>query len=236
MRSCYCLGLSLAMIIATQPGCKKDDAPAGEVNEKPGKIPGMGDQPGELQGEQFQLPRGVSLVGEIIGAEYGPDAPGVCVFDGVGKDVMVKVELQRDSIGGPMTVEFPPGLIITSAAEGFQHGLLVEKVLVTLPPRVPGPGAPPKCTVTLLMACLNLSRNPSEATASYKFGPVTSSPLIKDLIKRLSGKKILFSQYPPNDPEWSLNTEAVQDAVWSLTEYQGLTSDDLRRIAELPNK
>ncbi|HYC28834.1 MAG TPA: hypothetical protein VEB42_08460 [Chitinophagaceae bacterium] len=231
----WLIGVTLAALATTMHGCKKDDKPASEINEKPGHIPGMGEQQGELQGEQFKLPRGVSLVSGITGAEYGPATPGVCVFDGVGINVMVKIELQRDSIGGPMTVEFPAGLVITSASEGFQHGLLVEKVLVPLPPRDPGADAP-RCNVTLLMACLNHSRNPSESDVNYKFGPVTNSPLIKDLLQRLAGKKILFSQYPPNDPDWSLNAEFIQDAVWNLTEYDGLTKDDLRHIAELPNK
>lgn len=229
-----CWLIALAILPGTQTGCKKDKVQEEKSNEKPGHIPGMGNEPGAPAGEQFKLPKGISIVGEIKGAEYWNSTPNGCGYDGSGKDVIVKIILQRDSIGGPPTVEFPPGLIITSTSEGFQSGLLVERVVVPLPPREPGSG-PPKCTVTLFLSCLNKSKNRSEDHAVYKFGPVTSSPLIKDLLKRLAVKKTLLSQYP-SKAEWEKTAEVVQDALWSLTEYEGLTQDDLQYIAELPNK
>ena len=229
-----CWLIMLAVVLGMQPGCKKDKAQEEENNEKPGHIPGMGNEPGVPAGEQFKLPKGVSLAGELTGVEYWDSSPNGCGYDGSGTEVLVRMTLQRDSIGGPLTVEFPPGLIITSASEYFQGGLLVERVLVPLPPRQPGAG-PPRCTVTLLLNCLNQSLNPSEDGNSYKFGPVTSSPLIKDLLKKLAGKKTLLSQYPSRTA-WEKTTKVVQDALWSLTEYKGLTSEDLRYIAELPDK
>jgi hypothetical protein len=224
----------IALAILMQSGCSKNDAAADTHNEKPGHIPGMGSQAGVPEGTPFKLPAGVSLVGEITGQDDGPSAAD-CVYDGQGKYVKVKMTLQHDSIGGPVTVEFPPGLVITSTSELFQGGLLIEKVVVTLPPKQPGAGSP-QCRVTLLLSCLNHSKNPSESFVVYKFGPITSSPLIRDLISKLARKKIKFSEFPPHDDEWSLNEEYIQDALWSLTDGEGLTKDDLEHISDLPNK
>lgn len=226
--------LLLFSLITIHPGCSKNDKPEEKINEQPGHIPGLGNENGDPTGELFKLPKGVSLVGQIKGAEYYRSTPGGCAFDGNGGEVVVKITLQRDSIGGPLTVEFPPGLIIVSASEGFQSGLLVESVLVTLPPRSPGSGAP-QCTATLLLSCLNLFKKPSEDFAFYKFGPVTNSPLIKDLFKRLARKKIMYSEYT-NKEDWKEAAETVQDAIWGLTDDDGLSDNMLRYISELPNK
>jgi len=223
-------------ILVFQPGCKKDKSPDDDIKEQPGHIPGMGNNKNAPEGALFQLPKGVSLVGAIKGYDLYPTTQDACVMDGTGRHVMVKMTLQNDSIGAPRTVEFPPGLVIVSTSEGFQSGLLVEKVVVELPPRQPGPGAPPKCIVRLMLSCVNQSLNPSEDFATYKLGPVTSSPLIKDLIKKLSGKKLRYSQYADKD-QWEDVEEIVQKAVYALTEHgEGIDDRLMEKINKLPNK
>jgi hypothetical protein len=64
----------LAFISAGQFACKKsgdgdDPGSTGGGQEKPGKIPGMGEMPGTPQGEPFKLPAGITLQGEIVGNE-----------------------------------------------------------------------------------------------------------------------------------------------------------------------
>lgn len=228
----FILFVLIASTILMQSGCNKNDD-AASINEKPGHIPGMGNAGGKPEGEQFKLPAGVSLVGEITGQEDGPYATD-CVFDGQGKFVLVKMVLKNDSTG-PVTIEFPAGLVITSVSELFQNGLLVEKLVVTLPPKQQGAGSP-QCNITLMLSCLNAGKNPSESFAVYNFGPVTSSPLLKDFINRLAGKKIRFSQFPSGDTDWAVNEEYIQDALWSLTNGEGLTKEDLEHIRNLPNK
>jgi hypothetical protein len=228
------LVLMAVMITACDKG--EGDNNAGE--EKPGHIAGMGNDTRAPEGPIFQLPSGVSVVGSMMGRDgISAPIPNTCAEDGVGKDVIVSMKLKRDSIGGPSTVEFPPGLVIVTAAEGFQKGLLVERTVVRLPPVMPGPGSPsPVCNVTLRLVCLNADKNPSEEFVSYNFGPVTTSPLLKDLINRLAGKKMLLSQYP-NDPDWDKKVvKVVQRAVKSLTDDDGLTNTDIQNIGNLPNK
>jgi hypothetical protein len=216
--------------------CKKDKDNNQGGDEKPGHIPGMGDDTRAPEGALFKLPAGVSLVGEIKGRDgVSAPVPDACVNDGVGEAVIVSMTLQNDSTGAPQTVEFPPGLVIVTASEFFQGGLLVERVVVTIPPKPLGPGTS-RCKVILRLLCLNKSKNPSEEFVAYNWGPVTNSPLLKDLIKRLSGKKMLMSQYP-NDPDWDDNVvDVVQHALWSLTDGNGLTDDDMKDINDLPNK
>jgi hypothetical protein len=214
-------------------GDDKDSTAPGD--EKPGQIPGMGNAGGVPQGEPFKLPAGISLKGDIVGNEDGVSGQD-CVFDGQGFNVVVKIKLHRDTGSAPIEVVFPAGLVITTASEGFQHGLLIEKVVVTIPPVQPGSGGS-DCQVTLMMLCLNAARKPSDASAIYKFATVTNSEQIKDFIKKLSGKKISFSAYPlGNNDDYFLNEEFIQDALWSITDGEGLTKKDLEFIQSLPNK
>lgn len=230
--------LLIVLLLSTWYGCKKEDkeGPDTGVNtETPGQIPGLGEMPGEPEGTQFNLPAGVRLVGEIEGQEDGPSS-GDCIFDGPGFNVIVKMKLKRDSsVSGPLTVEFPPGLIVTSAAEGFQHGLLVERILVTIPPIQPGPGGD-ECQVSLLLFCLNSAKHTSDATARYKFGPVTSSKRLQDLINRLKGKKINYREFADGDPVWFENQEKIQTALWQITDGKGLRELDIQNLNELPNR
>lgn len=234
----WCLYLILCSNLFTSAGCKKDDTrqvETGNGQETPGKIPGLGEMPGEPEGTQFNLPAGVRLVGEIEGQEDGASSRD-CLFDGQGFNVIVKMTLKRDStVSGPLTVEFPPGLIITSASEGFQDGLLVERILVTLPPVNTGSGGA-ECQVSLLLFCLNSARHTSDATARYKFGPVSSSKLISNLISRLKNKKINYREFEDGDPVWFENQEKIQDAIWQLTDGNGMTETTIQFLNQLPNR
>lgn len=225
--------LSLLISICFIAACKKEDAKF--EGEKAGQIPGLGNMSGNPEGTQFLLPSGVRLKGDVVGQEDGPSSRD-CIFDGQGFFVTVKITLQRDSSStSPVDVVFPPGLIITSASEGFQHGLLVERVVVTIPPVQPGPGGN-ECQVSLLLFCLNSGKSPSDATAKYKLGPISSSPLIKDFIKKLSGKKINYRDFETTDPTWFENQERLQEALWSITNGDGLTEQDKENIAALPDR
>ncbi|ULQ55252.1 hypothetical protein KJS94_11425 [Flavihumibacter rivuli] len=225
----------LLLTVFSYSSCQKEDQDSStSTEEKPGQIPGMGNDPRPPEGPLFTLPPGVSLIGNITGQDDGPTASD-CVYDGQGTNVKVKMILQNDSIGAPATIEFPPGLVITAITDGFQNGLLMERIVVVLPPRQPG-GNAPKCNVTLMLSCLNAQDKPSTESAIYTFGPVTSSSLINDFISKLSTKEILYSKFPPTDPDWNLNQEFIQDALWNLTDGKGLTNADLKHIQDLPNK
>lgn len=214
---------------------KSQNNDVSEGSDKPGKIPGMGNHAGEPTGTPFVLPRGVSLKGTIKGNE-DPAASNNCTIDGSGESVMVKFTLQRDSIGNsPLTVIFPPGLIIVSASESHQHGLLVEKVVVRLPPKNQSSDNV-LCNVSMLLQCLNKEKSPSDAFASYHFGPVTNSKTILSFLSKISSKKISYSDYNQDGDAWRACGEYLQSALWHITEGEGLTEEDLEFIQNLPNK
>jgi hypothetical protein len=227
---------SMLMMILCLMACQDDEDTLNPgIQEKAGHIPGFGEAPGEPTGEKLVLPKNITIT-SIVGDETGIGRDE-CVVDGAGPFVMVSVIIENDSVGpGPTTVTFPPGLVIVTALEGFQNGLLIERVLVTVPPKVEGGGGDSgKCNVKLMLYCLNSARKHSDSTAKYKIGPVTDSPLIKDFLQRLSGKKLLYSEYAGNDDFW-INSENIQTALWSLTDDDGLKKRDLEYIRTLPDK
>lgn len=240
----YLHRISLALIVlalgtATFISCKKgkSDSPAGS-DEKPGQIPGIGKAAGKPEGTPFTLPAGVKLVGDIEGNLFTTKATGQeCVFDGQGFFVVARIRLHRDAGGqNPLEVVFPGGLIIECLSDKYQHGLLVEKVVVTLPPTAPG-GQGAECNVTLLLFCLNEKKDPSDENARYKFGPVTNSSLINEFIQEIKNKKISFSAYgQETDSPYLANVFALQTILWNITERDGMTEADRKTINELPNK
>ncbi|WP_164018393.1 hypothetical protein [Pyxidicoccus trucidator] len=204
-----------------------DDPPGTGENEV---RPGLGDDPGEPRGTPFTLPAGVTVSGTVFGADdlssdCGNGVPG----NGSGEYVQVCVPL-RNSTGAPVQVVFPPGLVIVSASEGFQNGLLVERVVVTVPPTDNGSGGPPDGgtdpeaeVVPLFTYCLNESQNPNERGTPYRIGPVTSDAALQELLGLLADKRI--------DSED--DADVVQDAIYSITEGKGLTASDRDDIDDL---
>jgi hypothetical protein len=231
------LSLSVLLFACSKDNDKEDDPMPEFPDGKAGEIPGFGEADGEPEGTLFRLPDGVELVEEIRGNENGRSNDD-CLYDGQGYNVMVKIKLRRYLPGGsPIRVEFPAGLVIVTTSEGRnQNGLLIEKAIVELPPMMQG-GAGSRCDLTLLLVCANQKRDPSSSYHTYKFGPVTNSSLIKDLIKRLSGKKISYSDYTSAQEEQRKTAmQAVQDALYSLTDGRGYNPAVLAEIAKIPNR
>ena len=244
-RFCMFLATTMLGISLLAGGCSKggggmaddDEEPDMEYPDQvPGTIPGFGEADGEPEGTAFVLPEGVELVEAIRGNENGPEDE--CLFDGPGYNVVVKIKLRRTIPGGsPLRVEFPAGLVIVTTTEGRnQNGLLVEKTIVELPPLVQGGGGS-RCDITLLLLCTNQKRDPSSSYHTYKFGPVTNAPLIRDFVKRLQGKKINFSDYTPEQEEEMLEIQQiVQEALYALTDGHGYNPYLLAQLAGLPNR
>lgn len=192
--------------------------------------PGLGDDPGTPSGTPFALPAGITIPEPIVGADdltsdCGDGKPGY----GSGVYVQVCVPI-RNTTGAPVEVVFPPGLVITSAAELFQNGLLVERVVITVPPTPPPPGGMPDggvaagaYVVPLFTYCLNESRNPNEKGTPYVLGPISDDAAIADLIERIGGATI------DRDEEVAI----VQSAIYAITESRGLTDEDRAALAAL---
>ncbi|MBZ4417740.1 hypothetical protein [Myxococcus sp. RHSTA-1-4] len=192
--------------------------------------PGMGEDEGEPRGKPLNLPAGIVISGDLYGAnditdDCGKQEPG----NGSGEYVRVCVPL-RNTTGGPIQVEFPPGLTLITRSEGYQNGLLVERVVVEVPPTPGGPGGlpdggpdPDAYVVPLFTYCLNEERTPSDTGTPYKLGNVTDDAAITELLGLVKGKNI------DTDDE----VDAVQHAIYSITERTGLTSRDRADLADI---
>ncbi|MDJ1491814.1 hypothetical protein QNI19_02650 [Cytophagaceae bacterium DM2B3-1] len=227
------------LIVFCLSACKKDNTsePAPSQQERPGHIPGLGEEEGIPEGTEFKLPAGIKLTGPIVGDDYIYDGES-CIVDGAGHYVTVSLPLENTTTV-PITIEFPAGLIIISLSGDYQHGILLEKVIVTIPAKSGtsdnGGSSNGQCQATLMLSCLNIMKDPANSEAEFILGPVTSSALIKDLLDKLSDKKILYSAY--SDKTKFYETESyVQDALWSITDGTGLTEEDLENIDKIPNK
>jgi hypothetical protein len=216
------------------------DSPEGKDGEETpdaggisgGTQPGFGKDRRPPRGTPLSLPAGVQVVSAPL---TGADDDGNCSgtqLEPVGSGFMVRACLEMtNTSGGPVEVVFPPGLVIVSASETYQNGLLVERVVVTVPPTPPGPGGADAGTsgtvtvkVPLHMYCINLDGAPSDSAARYTLGPVTDHPQMREVFELMEGKDIA------GDGE---RVESLQKALYNITERSGLTDDDRETLRNL---
>ncbi|MBZ4401366.1 MULTISPECIES: hypothetical protein [unclassified Myxococcus] len=199
--------------------------------------PGFGEDPGRPVGKTFVFPPGVELAGVPYGASDATKDCGNGVAPiGTGPAVLVCVPL-RNTTGSPVEVTFEPGLVVLNTAPSrIQNGMLIGREPITVPPTGTGPGGVDAGTdggseeevflVPLHMYCLNEARGPSEEGGTFELGPVSTDPDIVRLLQLLENKVIANED----------DADVVQDALYSITEYNGLTAEDLAAINGLRNR
>lgn len=178
-------------------------------------VPGFGRDERPPSGAPLQLPAGVEIAGPLRGADDDGNCPRPYT-NTVGSGLWVRACLPlRNLTGAPVTITFPPGLTIVSASETFQNGLLVERAVVTVPPReVGGPGRlrdkeeeDDIVYVPLHMYCINSAKDPSDPSASFTLGPVVAHAGMSQIYQLLEGRNIADDRYP---------VEAVQEAIYDI--------------------
>ncbi len=200
--------------------------------------PGLGDDPGLPLGEPLRFPAGVALAAPIEGL----DETSECSDQAKGSGVYVMVCMSLCNANPtPVRVTLPAGLTVVAKSTGpYQNGLLVETVVVTVPPTpcngagIPLEKSPEELAregrpivrsgfpVQLNLYCLNESGQPSEPGIPYALGPVTSDPALQDLLRRIGGKTLD-----------EVGMDVVQTAIYSITERRGLTWDDEQALKDL---
>lgn len=201
--------------------------------------PGLGDDEGEPLTTPFTLPPGLRVMGDAVGADENGKCPDDGDFGtGVYRDVQVCLPVCY--VGTNVSnVVFPPGLIITTASEGFQKGLLVEREVIPVPPIVCN-AAPPSSPdrkkdaplpkgafwIKLSTFCLNESQNPASSEGRYRIAGVTADPDLLALAQFVSKRDL-------RTPEAN---KVVQQAIYSITERKGLKWEDRKALHELPLK
>jgi hypothetical protein len=213
------------------------------------KAPGIGPNEGWPLGKPLVLPEGVEIAGPIIGAREFINDEGDLVAecpDGTRlpepqRDVQACIPLCNYATSENGTM-FPPGLIIVSSGHTFQNGLVVDRTLVTVPPK--------NCTdsmgyedtdpeeeerirlapagakwVPIAAYCLNQKKMPSEHDAVYALGPITTDPQLLKILPLVQNRKVTTKD----------DMDAVADIVWEITEYDGrLDPKDVAHIKSLP--
>jgi hypothetical protein len=221
--------------------CEKNDS------ETPGKIPGLGDTPGELQiSKRFVLPEGISVVGEITGVENSGskgELKSLLINDikssiphyGSGCVVRLKLTL-LNSRNHPRTVFFPKGLIFKCINGAYQHGLCCQIFWVTLAPNE-------KRTAYIDVYCGNLGIPAPDEDGKYAIWGVTSSKVLWDLLNKVGWKKINFEWIYHNTlgkgmmeaPTYEEITQKLQTMVHNLTNNGiGISAEDEAFLNTIP--
>ncbi|RPD39118.1 hypothetical protein [Chitinophaga barathri] len=226
MRHSFVLLAATVCMALTFDACKKggsnDDD--NKPTEQPGKIPGMGETAGTPEGEQYVLPAGITLSGTIVG-DYCDTTYQV----GSGEFAAVCVGL-LNSKTKDTTIILPAGLVILSTNAEYQHGVVVQEARILLKAK--------KITrVGLGAYCINSHKSPSSYSVTYTLGPVSSSPLMKELIGLLRNKKTSKSEFA-NEDLYQEASSNIQGLVWGITDDMGSADPAVRQIYldKIPNK
>lgn len=204
--------------------------------------PGLGDDPGTPQTRPLELPPGVRLDGQIIGADAdGGECKDKSVTVGKGQGVRVCAAFCMDQttvigVDGQTLIDIREGLVMISEFQEGQNGLLVERVKINMPYTPCGGGSRGddedekkkrrKFIVELNLQCLNENKSPSFDKMTYNLGGITTDPDLLELLKLLENKKV----------ETEDHHSIVGEAVYAITEGKGLTSQNRHAIASLPDK
>jgi hypothetical protein len=144
------------------------------------KAAGIGPNKGEPTGTPFDLPPCI----KIVDRPHLPVSADPKKLLGSSNTFFVDISLVN-KCSSPQTVTFPPGLIVVSAAEGFQKGLLVERVVVTVPPvKNDSKDKEDTTTIYLGVTCLNEHLEVPTSEAEYqKDGKVVQYSMQKGLYR-----------------------------------------------------
>lgn len=212
-----CLPALLALVACSSGGNGKDDA--GEPPQNQSR-PGMGPSKEKPVGTAYTLPSGVELQKPIKG-----DDPFCIPVDQKEKDkkgsgglVRVCLNFHNTNTQLPITVVFPPGLVLISDSDATQNGILVQTTSIEVP------AGRAQFFVPLYLYCLNKTRDPTAGGQdTYSLGPVTQDSSMQELTGLLQNKPLPLVE--------SNNT--VQESVWHITDGSGLTASDRDAINKL---
>ena len=257
------LFLMAAMICVTLNSCSDEDEPTPVVDYPAGEIPGLGEADGELTGTPFSLPDGVELTGEITGqgdqydywdySSYSVSTYQYALkngsietrsfkplsrttperhYYGSGKgyvDLLIPMSNTRNE---PVTITFPAALILENVGGDSQNGILLKKVMVTSP-------ANTEYHLNLSFYCGNAHRSSAGSSDVYTLGVVSDAAPLLDLCERVKNKKINIEEFDPTSyDDYSIYTSQksrLQSIVWEVTDYDGLTEEDIEYLNSLPN-
>lgn len=226
------LVLSCALLLAA---CTEREASATAYDANSDYRPGFGSSDLPPKGKPLVLPAGVSIVEPIPGIDMfarekcqnEEDGDNPAPEHGSGDLVQLCVEF-RNTTGKPVIVDLPPGMIVESETDDTQHGMLVQRASIVVPPKE-------QYFSQLNLYCLNNSRGGSGPSSRYRVGPVTQEKDLLALFQLLENKRIparISTEKQGTIPV----TAQIQSIVYSLVSDHALNAQERGFIASLPNK
>ncbi|TYP96626.1 hypothetical protein BC792_105117 [Sphingobacterium allocomposti] len=217
--------------------------------------PGIGPSDALPHGTPLSLPEGI----RIVERRHHPFDPDLQKLYAHVNFFYVDVNLVNDRMPGtpPVTVEFPPGLVVVSMDHDKQNGISVSKYLVQVPPTERFGGGRDTTTIYIGMACINADRsmpwydNQGEemrypiARNNFRDFLVTSDKNLMQFIDILKDyPKLRITQHwdpvaahEPDyvTPPWMRIYNTIQDLIWQITDGEGIEQrdiDDLKKLLE----
>ena len=130
--------------------------------------------------------------------------------------VNVVVEISNP---GPTPVELviPAGQTFIASPDLYQNGIALERLAATIYPGT-------TVRFVLFLFCIEQAGDGSNIGTRFTLGPITSDPQLLDLIGMVKDK--LGASHDP----MHIKSEAVQSAVWEITDGSGALSATGRRL------
>lgn len=190
-------------------------------------LPGMRDSTARPVGIPFVLPEGVELVEPILSYNFfdendckDPEEEEPTQQIGNPAGAVQVCMIFKNRTGGPINIEFPPGVIVESESIETQNGILIQTADLEVPAK--------QLFVKLKFDCMNVTRGAPTgfSGARYRLGPVTQHPHIVEALRLLADRDLS-----------NMNDGAAASAILAdLYDGDPLTARHRAEIAALPAK
>jgi|GEM_PF-549208 len=160
----------------------------------------------EPTGTPFHLKATVRMV-KLTGSRTGYNPTGLFSMDFTGQS------LTADTTSDTL----PAGLVLRSLSQPVQHMIIVKDQPLVV-------SAGHDTLITIGTFCCNEGRNPPTDTDYFEIGPITDNTELQQIYSITRFKELNSS-----------NVLTVQNAVWAVTDGDGLTQAMLDSLNNLPN-
>ncbi len=152
-----------------------------------------------------------------------------------GKWVKVKVTM-RNTSDKRRTVYFPRGLVFKVNKQDYQHAMLLQWTWICIQPQA-------EREFVLYLYCINKGKHGSDPQANFSILGITNSNTMWRLLRMIGWRKVNLEHYEQvgsvaqlkaDGLDYNTITENLQEAVWSMTNGDGLTETDIQFIESIP--
>ena len=170
-------------------------------------------------GTAFALPAGVRLKNDEITGDFEPDCKAESDPIEYGSDLIIACMGFTNTTTAPITLKLPAGLFFLVKAPDGQNGLMLQDHELTLP-------AGQTSFFKINLFCANKHCVYGRRTDRYSFGNVTNDPKLLELVDLAKKVRLEFGH--------TNEAYAFGQAIWDITDGDGVTAEHRALIAGLP--